>query len=574
MVRTVVNSYCDVNHRIASNYAVLHSFLNTSFDRSDVFLRNSATNDLVFKQEAFARLTRSDFQPAMTILAFTTGLTNKFTFRLNSLADGFAVSNLRITNSAAYFEFAQQTVNDDIQVKLAHTGNNGLGGFRISVNAEGRILFSQFLQGNAHLFLVCFSFRFNCYGNYRIREYHGFQDNFILLVAEGITSGGVLQTYSSCDITSVNHFDFFAVVSMHLQDTADALAFTLSGVVYIRASGQGTGIYAEECQLTNKRVSSNLECQCSKRSLVARRTLVVFTSFRVNAFNRRNISRSRHEVYNCIQQRLYAFVLIGRTAAYRSHFASDSCFTDASFDFFYGQLFAFQVFHHQLVISFSNCFYQSCAVFFCFFLHVFRNFDELFFFTQSIIINDSLHVDQVNHASEGVFEADRQHDRHCVSTQTVLHHLDYVIEVSTGNIHLVYICHTRYAVFVSLTPYGFGLRLNATLSTENCNGTIKYAQGTFNLYSEVNVARSIDDVDAVRIILAFGALPHCSSCSGSNGNTTLLLLNHPVHGSSAFVNFTDFVSLTGVEQNTFGGSSFTSIDVSHDADISCTLKRN
>jgi len=34
------------------------------------------------------------------------------------------------------------------------------------------------------------------------------------------------------------------------------------------------------------------------------------------------------------------------------------------------------------------------------------------------------------------------------------------------------------------------------------------------------------------------------------------------------MDFTDFVSLTGVEQDPFRGRSFTGIDVSHDADVS------
>ena len=129
-------------------------------------------------------------------------------------------------------------------------------------------------------------------------------------------------------------------------------------------------------------------------------------------------------------------------------------------------------------------------------------------------------------------------------------------------------------VFVSLTPYGFGLRLNTTLSTENCNGTIKYTQGTFNFYSEVNVARSIDDVDTMFIELVLGTFPVAGGCSRGDGNTTLLFLNHPVHGSSTFMGFTNLMYSAGIEQNTFGGGGFTSIDVSHDADISSSLKRN
>jgi hypothetical protein len=40
------------------------------------------------------------------------------------------------------------------------------------------------------------------------------------------------------------------------------------------------------------------------------------------------------------------------------------------------------------------------------------------------------------------------------------------------------------------------------------------------------------------------------------------------------MNLTDFMSLTGVEQDAFRGSRFTGVNVCHDADISCSFKRN
>ena len=42
---------------------------------------------------------------------------------------------------------------------------------------------------------------------------------------------------------------------------------------------------------------------------------------------------------------------------------------------------------------------------------------------------------------------------------------------------------------------------------------------------------------------------------------------------AAIMGFTYFMYSAGIEQNTFGGGSFTSIDVSHDADVSSFLKR-
>ena len=50
----------------------------------------------------------------------------------------------------------------------------------------------------------------------------------------------------------------------------------------------------------------------------------------------------------------------------------------------------------------------------------------------------------------------------------------------------------------------FRTELNTALSTENCNGTIKYTQGTFNFYSKVNVTRGINDIDTMFIELVLG----------------------------------------------------------------------
>ena len=56
--------------------------------------------------------------------------------------------------------------------------------------------------------------------------------------------------------------------------------------------------------------------------------------------------------------------------------------------------------------------------------------------------------------------------------------------------------------------------------------------------------------------------------SGRNRNAALLLLGHPVHGSSALVGLANFIIDACVKQDTLCGGSFTGIDVSHDADVS------
>ena len=52
-------------------------------------------------------------------------------------------------------------------------------------------------------------------------------------------------------------------------------------------------------------------------------------------------------------------------------------------------------------------------------------------------------------------------------------------------------------VVVGLTPNRLGLRLNAALGAHDGHRAVEHAQGTLHLDREVNVARGVDDVDAM-----------------------------------------------------------------------------
>ncbi len=68
----------------------------------------------------------------------TTGLTNEFAFGFDGLADGFAVSYLRLAYGAFNVEFTSHAVNDDVQMEFAHAGDDRLVGFWIGIYSECR----------------------------------------------------------------------------------------------------------------------------------------------------------------------------------------------------------------------------------------------------------------------------------------------------------------------------------------------------------------------------------------------------------------------------------------------------
>ena len=399
----------------------------------------------------------------------------------------------------------------------------------------------------------------------------------MLLIADCITGCSCLKSNCSSDISGVYLIQLSTLVCMHLKDTAYTLLLALCCIEYVRTGVHRTGIYTEECKLSYKRVSHDLECQCGER-LIIRRMSYNFIAVHIGTLDWWNVCRSRHILKDCIQKLLNTLVSVSRSTAYRNCSTLTSCFSQDFFHILNGRLFALKVLHHQIIVQLADLLYQLGVIQFCFILHIFRNLANGDILTFIIIINISIHLEQVDDSLKFILLADRQLQTDGILAQSGTDLIYCAVEVCTQDIHLVDECHTRYVVRISLTPYVLRLRLNSTLCTEDTNCSVQYTQGTLNLYSEVYVAWCVDDVDTMlqRACLRLGMIFQSPMASGScrcNCDTSLLLLLHPVHGSGTFVSITNFIIDTGIVKNTLGQCSFTSIDVSHDTDISGSLQR-
>src|SRR5699024_10547429 len=109
---------------------------------ADVFSWYNPTDDFVVKFKTSTFIIWFKFNPNMTILPTSAGLTNEFTFNLSCFAECFTVCHLRVTNISFYFKLHFQSINDNIEMKLSHTGDDRLTGFFVCFGLESRILFS------------------------------------------------------------------------------------------------------------------------------------------------------------------------------------------------------------------------------------------------------------------------------------------------------------------------------------------------------------------------------------------------------------------------------------------------
>ncbi|CDD47805.1 putative uncharacterized protein [Firmicutes bacterium CAG:534] len=263
MVGSIKYSCMNTQNRETTKNTALSSFFDTFADSGDIFLRNCTTHNGRVKLEQFfsVGIHRLKVYFTVTILSTTTGLLSVLGVNIYSLCKGFLVSNLRCTYICLYLKLTKKSVYDDLQVKLTHTGDNGLACFLICMSTESRIFLCQLCKRLAHLALTSLGLGFDCQLDNGLREFHGLQNNRVLLVADGITCCGELKSNCCSNISGVYLIQLCSLICMHLKDTSNTLLLILCCVQYIGTCVHGTGIYSEECKLSNEGVSHDLKCK-------------------------------------------------------------------------------------------------------------------------------------------------------------------------------------------------------------------------------------------------------------------------------------------------------------------------
>ena len=377
MVRAVNQRRLDADNRVTGQDAVVQRILDTGVNRRDVFARNAATGDLVLElvQLAFGGVHRLDRNLDLCELAGTTGLLLvRVVVTLYSTLDGFAVSNLRLANVCLDLEFAAHAVHQDVQVEFAHAGDDGLAGVFVEGDLEGRVLSGELLDGRGELLLVTLGVRLDGNRDHGLREAHGLEDDLVAGIAQGVARGGVLQTDRCVDVAGGSALNRHFLVGVHLEQLADALLLALGGVDHLRACFHVTGVHADEGELAEERVRSDLEGQCRERLFGGRLAgqFLLFVAGIVTD-HRRDVERVRQVVDHGVEHRLDAAVLERGTTEDRVELGVDRHLADAGLELIDGDLFALEVLLHELLGGLGNGLNESCAVFLGLFLEVGRD---------------------------------------------------------------------------------------------------------------------------------------------------------------------------------------------------------
>ena len=96
------------------------------------------------------------------------------------------------------------------------------------------------------------------------------RDDGARLIAQGVTGGGVLEADHRVDVAGYGLVYRVLLVGVHLEELSDALLLALGCVEHLSARIDTTRVHADEGQLAEERVSSDLEGESRERLFLAR----------------------------------------------------------------------------------------------------------------------------------------------------------------------------------------------------------------------------------------------------------------------------------------------------------------
>src|SRR5262249_29879374 len=136
----------DVHDGVTRDHARLHRLLDPGVDRGDVLPRDPAADDLVAELVARTGLPRTEVDDHVRVLAGAAGLTYELlTEVLHVATRRLAVPDLWATDVRVDVELPLEAVDDDLEVQLAHPGDERLSGLLIGLDTERRVLLGEAL---------------------------------------------------------------------------------------------------------------------------------------------------------------------------------------------------------------------------------------------------------------------------------------------------------------------------------------------------------------------------------------------------------------------------------------------
>jgi len=559
----------DVDDGVAREDTRAERFLDPLVDRLDVLLRDLAADDLVLELVALARLLRDQVDDDVAVLARAARLADEPALHLLDRAGcRLAVGHLGPADVGVDLELAHQAVDDDLEVQLAHPRDERLPRLLVGRDAEGRVLLGEPREALSELVLVALRLRLDGDRDHRVGERHRLEHDRRRLDGERVAGRRLLEPDGGGDLARADLLPLLAVVRVHLQDAPDPLGATARRVEHAVAGLHLAGVDAEVRELADVRVGHDLEDEGRERRVLRGRPRDLVVRLRVGALDGRDVERARQVLDDGVEQRLHALVLERRAEQHGCQRIGQRASAERAADHLgRHRRLVLEIRLRQLVVVLGDRVDQRVVRLVRGIAELGRDLPDRERLPEVVLVDDRLHLDEVDDAAVGVLLADGELDRHRVRTEPVAHRLHGGVEVGPGAVHLVDERDPRHAVAVGLPPDRLRLGLDAGDRVEHGHRAVEDAQRALHLDRKVHVPGSIDNVDPM-------VAPRRRRRRRRDRDAALLLLRHPVHRRGALVHLAELVGAAGVVEDPLGRRRLARVDVGHDPDVADAVERD
>ena len=353
MIRAVVHSHTNARKRVAGNNAVLHGLLDALVHGGNQRARNTAAYDLVHKLIAIARAVGPNewlnAQPAVAILTGTASLLLMATLGTCRAANGLAIRNADRHAFGHDLGAVLKAIEQDRNLCLAHRRNDGLAGLLVAIDAHGRIGLAGLLDKRVELLFVAAILGLNGDAVLRVGELK--RRSLDLAGNRECIARLGRQLGRHDNVAGISVADLGHVTAAHHIQVGQTLTLARARIDQLKARLKRTRQHLDKADATLLRIGQGLK---HKRH----RAVIVTRDLKRIAVDERHLAvvRRRREVRgDIVHQRVDALLLNAIARKDRHKDTLGDRLRQQAFKLLLRQrLLAFQVLHHQFVVSLGH----------------------------------------------------------------------------------------------------------------------------------------------------------------------------------------------------------------------------
>ena len=496
MIRAVVHSHANARERVAGNDAVFHGLLDTLVHGGNQRARNATAHDLVYKLVAVARTVgpneRLNAQPAVAILAGTASLLLVAALCARRAADGLAIRNADRHAFGHDLSTVLQTVEQHRNLRLAHRRNDGLAGLLITIDTHGRVGLARLLNKRVELLLVTAVLGLDGNAVLRVGE---LKRRRLDLAGNGERVTRLCRQLGRHDnVAGIGVTDLGHVAAAHHIQVSQTIALAGARVDQLKARLKRARQHLDKADAALLRIGQRLKHKRHRAVIVARN----LERIAVNERHLAIVGRRREVCGDVVHQRVDALLFNAIARKDRHKDALGDRLRQQAFKLLLRQrLLAFQVLHHQLVVSLGHQLAQMVVSLLGLGTILLGNLRLNGF---GAVAMARLHAHQVDNAVKVLALAPGKGHGAQTRTKTLLQQVHRGRKAGLGTRQAVHEHRTRQTQVLRRIPKLNGRRLRTGLGVDHKQSRLANAHSGKGVTDKIGVARGIEHVDA-------GALP-------------------------------------------------------------------